>query len=167
VCVLPGESAVEFKKLHRSLVSELTPTGPLEDDIVASIARLVWRKNHLATFSIAERAKERMSHIQATVVPGMDYGLPKNRDLERDRTVIEKFNAAENKARKELGEFYTLVEKGDEATMDRLMKELEVQERLDAMIDRCLKRLLFVRGLKSLSLASTLPGHLPGPPKAA
>jgi hypothetical protein len=48
--------------------------------------------------------------------------------------------AAEDQARKELGERYALVEIGETATMDRLLQDLAVEERLDAMIDKCLKR---------------------------
>jgi len=43
-----------------------------------------------------------------------------------------------------------IVEMGEEATVDYLMKDLALQERLDAMIDKCLKRLLLVRGVKSM-----------------
>ena len=52
--------------------------------------------------------------------------------------------AAANAARGELG---------DAATIDRLLQDLAVEERLDAMIDKCLKRLLYLRGLKSLPTA--------------
>jgi hypothetical protein len=55
------------------------------------------------------------------------------------------------------------------ATLKRLMKELEVEERLDAMIDRLIKRLLFLRGLKSItssaataSASTTKKGLTPG-----
>ena len=34
------------------------------------------------------------------------------------------------------------------------MQELTTQERLDAMIDKCMKRLLFLRGLKSMARSS-------------
>ena len=46
------------------------------------------------------------------------------------------------------------MEVGLSATMTGLMADLAVRDRLDAMIDRCLKRLLFLRGLKSVSGAS-------------
>jgi hypothetical protein len=39
------------------------------------------------------------------------------------------------------------------------MQELTTQERLDAMIDKCMKRLLFLRGLKSMAHGSA-PGAL-------
>jgi hypothetical protein len=77
--------------------------------------------------------------------------------------------AATDQARSELGDMYELAEIGEIATIDQLMKELAVEERLDAMIDKCLKRLLFVRGLKSISSSSSsapLP-LIQGPSKAA
>jgi hypothetical protein len=77
--------------------------------------------------------------------------------------------AAEDQARKELGGTYKLAEIDEAATIDRLMKALEVQDRLDAMIDKCLKRLLFLRGLKSTSRpsSSSPPQRLAGPSRAA
>ena len=36
-------------------------------------------------------------------------------------------------------------------SIDELMKDLAVEDRLDGLLDPCLKRLLFVRGLKSLN----------------
>jgi hypothetical protein len=77
--------------------------------------------------------------------------------------------AAANAARSELGDAFALAELGDAATIDRLLQDLAVEERLDAMIDKCLKRLLYLRGLKSLPTASlsALPPPIPSPSKAA
>ena len=77
--------------------------------------------------------------------------------------------AADDEARKELKEAYEFVEMGQEASVEQLMKDLEVLDRLDAMIDKCLKRLLFVRELKSISSASTSAPRerLAGPSRAA
>lgn len=61
--VLPGESQAEFEELHRELISELCPSGAIEDDAVANIARLMWRKKNLRTLSTAELAQERYSEI--------------------------------------------------------------------------------------------------------
>ncbi|MGB8047242.1 MAG: hypothetical protein WCF53_04985, partial [Pseudolabrys sp.] len=61
--VLPGESQAEFEELHRELISELCPSGAIEDDAVANIARLLWRKKNLRTLSTAEPAQERYSEI--------------------------------------------------------------------------------------------------------
>jgi len=100
----------------------------------------------------------------------MDYGVTKSdKSDDFDKTFTEKWRAAESKAREELGEAYSLVEMGEEATVGGLVRGLEVQARLDAMIDKCLKRLLFLRGLKSLTIepSSSPPPRLTGPSKVA
>ena len=70
---------------------------------------------------------------------------------------------------KKLGDAFDFVEIGDAATFDGLTKELEIKERLDAAIGKCIKQLLLVRGLKSVSTApsSAPPQRVLGPPKAA
>src|SRR5215472_7115262 len=95
--ILPGEDPAEFAQLHRKLIAELTPNGAMEEDIVATMAGLVWRKQNLATFRIAE-----------------------------------------DQARNELGDTYELVEIGETATFGRLMTELQLEERFDTGIDKCL-----------------------------
>ena len=62
----------------------------------------------------------------------------------------------------ELGDIYQLIEAENAATTDGLMQELTTQERLDAMIDKCMKRLLFLRGFKSMAHRSA-----PGAPRMA
>jgi hypothetical protein len=52
--ILPGENPAEFEKLHRDLIAELCPNGALENDVIATMARFVWRKKNLETFRIAE-----------------------------------------------------------------------------------------------------------------
>ena len=58
---------------------------------------------------------------------------------------------ADEQARTELGAAIQLVEMGDEATIEHLEKELAIRERLDGMITRAFKNLLYVRGIKSMS----------------
>ena len=82
------------------------------------------------------------------------------------RLVADSRRAAEEQARKELGDEYELIKIGKAATFDGLIKELEIRERLEAAIARCLKQLLLVRGVKSISVAAS-PKHLSDPPKAA
>ena len=172
--ILPGENPAEFEKLHRDLIDEYGPNGALENDIIATMARLVWRKQNTKTFRIAELARARFEQIKRERVPEDKIDYP----VLEFGTVIEKVDpavreaatrAAVNEARKELGDAYGLVEIGEIASVDQLMKGLEVQDRLDAMIDKCLKRLLFLRGLKSISneSPSTPRQHLTGPSRAA
>src|SRR6266511_1830507 len=71
--LLPGEDPAAFDKLHRALIAEISPIGALEEDLVADIARLTWRKQNLATFRIAEMAKGRRSQIIREKLPEPDY----------------------------------------------------------------------------------------------
>jgi hypothetical protein len=49
---------------HEALTAEFSPVGALEEDIVASSARLIWRKRHLATFKVVEpRPQEKGTSI--------------------------------------------------------------------------------------------------------
>src|SRR5262245_52524334 len=61
--LLPGEDPAVFEKLHRALIHEFAPLGTLEEEIVADMARLTWRKQNLATFRIAQLAQKRHHEI--------------------------------------------------------------------------------------------------------
>ena len=150
--ILPGEDPAALKELHQKLIAELTPVGALEDHIVWTIARLVWRKEHLGTLRIGELALEHESRIQAQI--------RLDEVLEMREAAMQ---AADDQARKDVGANYELVEIGEVATVDRLLQDLAVEERVDAMIDKCLKRLLFLRGLKSLRPGSSSPPLPPAP----
>jgi len=164
--LLPGEDSAAFETLHRALIAEFAPIGALEEDIVADIARLTWRKQNLQTFRIAELAKERHQKIRSEKVPGVD--LDDYIVLIDPAVTREGFRAAEEQARHELGDIYQLIDIGEPATIDGLMKELDTKERLDGLISKCLKQLLMVRGVKSLSAASSsVPTpQISGPRKA-
>jgi hypothetical protein len=87
--ILPGECAAEFEKLHQGLVAELTPNGGLEDEIVATLARLLWRRSNLATFRIAKLARQRMTQIRGTIAPVIE--APKSdQSVEFEMTFGEK-----------------------------------------------------------------------------
>jgi len=168
--LLPGEDPAAFEKLHQDLRLEYCPDGPLQEDTVRDIARWTWRKQNLGTFRIAEAARERASAIRSEMIPSttppFDFpllGVPDPADV---KAATE---AAEAQARKELGEDYKFVEMGDLATATQMLADLEVEERLNAMIDRLLKRLWMLKASKSLSptaSSTTLP-RLSAPKKAA
>ena len=149
--ILPGEGAAEFETLHQALVSEFRPTGALYRETVASLAHLLWRKKNLVTFRTAQRAQQRVIEIQEEIIQQSDLILaPSGGSNDPNRSFAESERAAEAKARKELRDLYRLVEMGDEATVACLLNDLAIHERLDAMIDKCLKRLLLIRGIKSM-----------------
>ncbi len=167
--ILPGENKAEFEKLHRDVIADLTPNGPLEADLVSTMARLLWRKQNLKTFQIAASARSLHDRVREETVPGFGYHLPEPKVKIDPVEQKEALQALEDVVREEFGEFYGLLQIGNAATIDGLMKELDVQDRLDAAIERCVNRLLKVRGLKSISSASSSapPRQLPGPSKAA
>jgi hypothetical protein len=154
--VLPGESAAEFEKLHRDLIAEYTPNGVSENDIVATMARVRWRTQNLATFTIAALARRRCDQIRSKIPHDeyeYDMSFPTLGRIKKevDPAVREAaIRAADDQIRKELGDTYELAEIAEIASIDSLMKELEILDRLDAMFDKCVKRLLMVRGVKSL-----------------
>jgi hypothetical protein len=148
--VLPGEDAAAFARLREDLMTELSPSGALEEAIAEDLARLIWRKRHLGTFHTAKLARRRLDAIQENLKPP---NLPESY-LREQR---ERQDKAWEQAREELGHGYQLLLMGDAATLEHHTDQLLIEERMDAMIDRTLKRLLFVRGLKSMSLSTSTP----------
>src|SRR5262245_30844197 len=140
----------------------------------------MWRKQNIATLGRAERARKRREAIRSQRAKDAlaERNAAKSRLSERLRYLpglkpAEReaaAQAADELARAELGDDYELAKIAEIATVDGLLRDLGVQDRLDAMIDKCLKQLLFVRGLKSLPAASVppqpdqRPPALPGPP---
>jgi hypothetical protein len=175
--LLPGEDPAAFEELHRALITEFAPVGALEEDIVADMARLTWRKQNLATFQIAELAKARRGQIIREKLAEPDYYFSDDMDFLDDMDFSddmdpaerkERYRAAEEQARQELGDTYKLIDIGEPATIKGLMDELDIKERLDGMISKCLKQLLMVRGVKSVSPVSTSTStpQISGPRKA-
>ena len=72
---------------------------------------------------------------------------------------------ATERAKAELGAWLELIEIGEIATTEYLLQELDIIERINGMIDRCIKRLLMIRGAKSLSESS--PTSIPSRGKKA
>ena len=77
-------------RLKNCIASSLRNVGALEEDIVADIARLTWRKRNLATCHIAELAKARREQICSI-------------NFADDP-------AADEQARQELGDIHELIE---------------------------------------------------------
>ena len=169
--LLPGEDRDAFQRLHEALTEELRPDGPLENDIAATIARLTWRKQNLHTFRLAAAVQQKYEAIRSENIPAAILRVELlSYDIPPDRAKLEAGEkAADAQAQKELGHTYALAKMGEEATIHKMLQYFEIEERLDSMIDKCLKRLLFLRGLKSMRPAeSSTPATLiAGPGNAA
>jgi len=149
--LLPGEDRAAFEKSHQNLVAEFKPTGALEENIIATMARYVWRKNNLHIFNVAEFARAHSERLGDNELDRFRYRNPQGE--EHRAAQVSALDQARRQARKDLRGAYELVEVGDMATLDDLQKLLAVEEYLDALIDKCIKRLLHVRGVKSISTA--------------
>jgi hypothetical protein len=169
--VLPGENAAEFERLHQGVIEELSLNGVLENEIGMKLTRVVWRERNLGTFQIAELSRARCEEIERQVVPQDKVSYPDLPPFVGEGVVIERVDpavrraairAADDQARKELGELYELVEIGEVATPDRLSKELDVLKRLGRRKVQLLKELLLLRGVKSMSLTSAASSRTPG-----
>ena len=127
-----------FEKLRRDLISELHPEGPLESDIVETIARLMWRKQNLETLRIAKSARKRNAAIWSTVpsavAPLISYDFPTDPNWEPpDPAEVEAARkAALAQAQEELGDKYVFVELGEAATLEQVFKDFEFEEHLTA-----------------------------------
>lgn len=103
--VLPGERRAAFEKLHRDLIAELNPSGVLEDNIVADMARLVWRKQNLGTLRIAERAQKSWSDTLTSICErylNLRFSI-EGQDPEQAEQEREEIRVAKDQVRKELG----------------------------------------------------------------
>jgi hypothetical protein len=153
--LLPGESPVAFEELRKNLMIEFTPDGPLEADHVSTLARLLWRKQNLSTFRRAVWAREQRNRMIREETARRNIKDPMSLILQEavmareayDAACQEATRAADEEARNELGKDFELIQ-DDLVTSGRLMAELDVEERLDAAIDQCLKRLRALKNLK-------------------
>jgi hypothetical protein len=164
--LLPGEDVAEFERLHRDIVAEFCPNGPVEEDIVLTIAKLIWRKNNLHKVRAAGRAWHRYNLIESRIRNELAKRLLGINSLNKEfAPEVEKElrKAVDDEARDELGDDYKFIEAGEDQTFKEVISTFEVEARMDAMVDVCIKRLLHVRGLKSLSSSTSSAALLPRP----
>jgi hypothetical protein len=128
---------------------------------------LEWRRQHLGTYDLAERARTRRNEIYSALVPAVRYldplpMLEYECEPDPENPTPAELRAARRRAdkkiRAELGAGSELAELGDVATLGHLEKWLAIQDRLDATITRLYKKLAYVRAIKSMA-----PPSLPAP----
>jgi hypothetical protein len=153
--LLPTESPAKLRKFKKQRFSELNLVGRLEEDIGEQIVRLEWRRQHLFTYDLAQRARSRRNAIQSELVPEVRYlDFPSvTFEPHPDNPSAEEIEAArkraDNQVRIELGAAIELLEIGEVASFEYLERRLAIEDRLDAMITRLYKKLAYVRAIKS------------------
>ncbi len=158
--LLPTENSAKFRKFKKQIFAELGLVGPSEEDIGDKIVCLQWRLKNLFTYELAKRAKQRHRSIYAQFDPPQyepymlaplidpDYHEPEPPSPEE---LAARRKAADERAKAELGDAIELVELGDVVTYEFLQKQLAILEQLEGNITRAYKKLLYVRGIKSMS----------------
>jgi len=154
--LLPTEDPAEFEKFKQEIFDDYKTVGRSEEIIVNEIACLLWRLEHLPTYGVAARARQQHAAIHAKLpstgwsIPPLLTGYEEPEPLSPEELAALRKSVAKE-ARAKLGRALKLVEIGDVATIEYLEKELGIRERLHSMIARLEKRLLFLRGIKSIS----------------
>jgi hypothetical protein len=159
--LLPGEDDAEFKKLRTEIGADLQLAGALEQDIGDTIAKLAWRKRNMGIFAIAERARRRRRQIiedtfrqrnidvdgklEAPLYQGEAEDIEARKEAEKEAAAV---------ARTQIGQQLYEWIVSEAATVDGLFKDVEIEERLNAAIGKCLKQLMILRGVKSLTESS-------------
>jgi hypothetical protein len=140
--ILPGKSETEIQKIARkhNRRAQSGRCSRTRNRLFPGSPHLA--KRALGDFLESEHAQARFTNIQMSL---QDTGVT---DL-----FEESRPAADKRARQELGEAYDLVEIGEGVTLDGLARQLAILERLDRSIEADYKRLLLLRGVKSLSVA--------------
>jgi hypothetical protein len=164
--LLPTEDPAEFEKFKQEIFDDYRPVGRSEKIIVEEIAGLQWRLYHLSTFGMAMRARDRRSAIYSKLpASGWYPRLVGYEEPEPDPRSPEELEAlrksVEKESRTELGAAIELVNIGDVATIEYMEKELGIRDRLHGAIARLEKRLLFLRGIKSISSSSAASSSPP------
>jgi hypothetical protein len=162
--LLPTEDPAEFEKFKQEIFDDYKAIGRSEEIIVNEIACLQWRLEHLPAYGVAMRARQRHGAIYSKlaapspqwsypILTGYEEPEPEPRSSEEQEALRK---SVKKEARTKLGPAIKLVEIGDVATIEYLEKELGIRERLHGMIARLEKRLLFLRGIKSISCPQPL-----------
>jgi hypothetical protein len=145
--VLPGENAQEFNRLHQSLIDEWEPSGPMECDTVLSFAKCMWRKSRLTIYLQIADARTKADFVDP-LQPAFDAFAAASKDDPRPTPPEWLALAKELSASRDQGQ--QLAKLGEQITPEKLMEEIELADRLDARIDRLLKRLFQLKTAKQM-----------------
>jgi hypothetical protein len=145
--VLPGENQAEFDKLHRDLIAEFHIEGTFERNIIARVARYLWRIQNLGTLQFSRHVQGRYADILNEMIAA---AFPAQAPLVTHPDSKKMVESAKAQLRAEFGAACELAEIGDAASVGGLNQLLDLEERLCGMIDRSFNQLL--KGRVAMSL---------------
>ncbi len=174
---LPGEDPQEFENLKASLFAEYNATGKSEEEVLESIAAVMWKERRLGLYlhikvlrdKLSREAKQAprgaldplapaLARFKAIRISGKADPAEVERILDEQRAEKEAERIAREKeaaeAEKNRTDDERLLAIGDEFTLDQLNRELDIQAKLHAVLDRLFKRLWQIKAFKPLLNAS-------------
>ena len=172
--VLPGESIVEFDALHARLVAHLMPEGDLETDAVLAIARLLWRKERL--HRLRRMPKPSFAFIMDPRHPRYEPGkwtYAVKRSNMPDAPPPPPYTLGSSARPPNPPAEQTDAPAPPEATepdlptLDTVMEDFEREAKLDAMIDRSLRKLTRLQSRRQIKGERGRPDLLLPLPEAA
>jgi hypothetical protein len=201
VAIFPDEDPVEFQGLRSSLVDDVKPDGPIEEDAVTTMATCLWRKRRMQVHIAAKLAERQNNRQQAARLALGALGLEPDGIARVLRSCVadirerieQKFPRAtyatesewSNAVRQhlevvlrselvppdaeavpeaqpfDLSAFFYTPGPTEISDLELIETELKTIERLDAEIDRALKRLLQTKAAKQLMNSPNLQLYAP------
>ena len=169
--VLPGESVEEFDAMHAQLVADYEPQGPIEIDIVESLAGVLWRKRRLQGLTRAPRPEPEMREMimdpkHPRYVPGkwthaiVRKNMPDRPplpayvpgDWARARPAVDPSSdvlaASDQAEQASAASSVAPIEEGLLPTLEAVVEGFETVEKFDALIGRHIARLGRAKGLR-------------------
>jgi hypothetical protein len=178
--VLPGEEPLPFELLRAKVAEEWAPDGPVEEDLVHTIAKCIWRKQRHQPFAAAKYDPKSKGYQEVWVLNEfrlmLEFGTEEHEITEfhkalggyfeyhlKTRCPRTKFNSVAEWVEALKSEVDTVLKPVDDrigasrivfvkrsAAPDNELfaRELEFEERNDAMLYRALDRLEKIRAAK-------------------
>ena len=151
VLILPGEDPAAFEELKQRLFVEYNVSGCSEESTMTSIAKTMWQLGRLGLYEHVQFLRARGS--SSPYPGGLKFhpvakfmaakGLSFSKDSSADAPI-------EEAPLKEKTTDERLLELGDFVSLGHLDKELEVENKLMAKLDRLLKRFFQIKAMKPL-----------------
>ena len=152
VLILPGEDPAAFEELKQRLFVEYNVSGCSEESTMTSIARTMWQLQRLRVYEHVQYLRAQGSN--PTSANGWKFDNPIRKFLaEHGMSDPDDTSAkapAEEAPPKEKTTDERLLELGDFVSLGHLDKELEVENKLMAKLDRLLKRFFQIKAMKPL-----------------
>jgi len=153
VLILPGEDPAAFEKLKQRLFAEFNVSGCSEELTMTSIAKTMWQLQRLRVYEHVQFLRAQGSSspypggLKNSIDPITKFMIDKGMMLPNDPSADA---PTEEAPPKEKTTDELLLQLGDFVSLGQMDKELEVENKIMAKLDRLFKRLFQIQAMKSL-----------------